>query len=353
MLRRPAALRFSTLLLLNILLLAHLFKFSLLLLVEPRIDARGVRGPRGGRTVFEGTSVIRRWFPRTIRFPRVFESAVRRAGSARGHRATTVELARPRSGGNVWTTVVHGSQQSTVAAGGLLMLRLLGGHCEMTLVSSGLFLRGRTSGYSAPATVETDSVDRRVVVDDCRVVGIVHDGDVHVGDGTVIVERVASPVAAEKADTGVAETVVNAAIEADSGPPVARIPRVEAVFPSPVAWSPEQTDFRREYPRARNPEVAVRTISPIAGDPDIARARADGLRVNWQHWRSDPNGDANSNLCSGLSRDRQESNGEQERTNEASDTHNSHLSGVRWAWPSPTRSGCSPHRTAPMNKNPF
>src|SRR6266571_1160717 len=198
MLRRPAALRFSTLLLLNfpllallhllalrILLLAHLFKFSLLLLVQSRIHARSVRGPRGGRTVFEGTSVIRRWFPRTICFPRVFESAVRRAGSARGHRATTVELARPRSGGNVWTTVVHGSQQSAVAACGLLMLRLLGGHCEMTLVSSGLFLRGRTSGYSAPATVETDSVDRRVVIDDCRVVSVANDDDVHVGDGAV------------------------------------------------------------------------------------------------------------------------------------------------------------------------
>src|SRR6266702_1396911 len=47
---------------LRILPLAHLFKFSLLLLVEPRIDARGVRGPRGRRTVFEGTSVICRRF---------------------------------------------------------------------------------------------------------------------------------------------------------------------------------------------------------------------------------------------------------------------------------------------------
>ena len=113
---------------LRILPLAHLFKFSLLLLVEPRIDARGVRGPRGRRTVFEGTSVICRRFPRTIRFPRIFKSAVRKAGSARGHRATTVELARPWSGGNVWTTVVDRSQQSAVAAGGLLMLRLLGSH---------------------------------------------------------------------------------------------------------------------------------------------------------------------------------------------------------------------------------
>src|SRR5260370_11859587 len=128
------------------------------------------------------------------------------------------------------------------------MLRWLAGHCEMTLVSSGLFLRGRTSGYSAAATVETDPVDRCVVVDDCRVVGVANDGDVHVGDGTVVVERVPSPVAAEIADSGVAETVVNAAIEADSRPPVARITRVEAFFPPPLSSIPHPHTFRRHSP---------------------------------------------------------------------------------------------------------
>src|SRR5260370_7050408 len=104
------------------------------------------------------------------------------------------------------------------------MLRLLGGHCEMTLVSSGLFLRGRTSGYSAAATVETDPVDRCVVVDDCRVVGVANDGDVHVGDGTVVVERVASPVAAEIASSGAPATVANAPITTNPRPPPAPIP---------------------------------------------------------------------------------------------------------------------------------
>src|SRR6266704_721699 len=110
---------------------------------------------------------------------------------------------------------------------------MLAGRCH--------FPRRRTSIGSAPAAIKADPVD--VVVDDCRVVGIVNDGDVHVGHRAVVVVVATSPVAAEKADTGVAETVVNAAVEADFGSPVARRPRVEAASPSPVARSPEQTDF--------------------------------------------------------------------------------------------------------------
>src|SRR5712692_5090197 len=100
----------------------------MLLLLHTRIEVRGIRGPRGGWTVFEGTPVIRRRFPRTICFPRIFERAVRGDWSARFHRAVAMELARPRSGSDVWTTVIHRSQQSAVAAGGLLMLCLLGSH---------------------------------------------------------------------------------------------------------------------------------------------------------------------------------------------------------------------------------
>ena len=101
------------LLALHILLLAQLFYFSLLLLLQPGIDARGVRGARGGRTVFEDAPVvIRRRIARTIRFPtirfpRVFDRTIRVSGSATFHRAAAAELARPRSGGNVWTTVIH------------------------------------------------------------------------------------------------------------------------------------------------------------------------------------------------------------------------------------------------------
>src|SRR5713226_7591571 len=116
------------LLALHILLLAHLFHFSVLLLLQTRIEARSIWGPRGGWTVFEGAPVIRGRFARTICFPRVFGRTIWGDRSASFHRAVAMELARPRTSGNVWTTVIHRCQQSTVAARGLLMLGLLGGH---------------------------------------------------------------------------------------------------------------------------------------------------------------------------------------------------------------------------------
>src|SRR5260370_5431832 len=175
----------------------------------------------------------------------------------------------------------------------------------MTLASRCHFLRRRTGNGSARAAVKADPFDGAVVVDDCRVVGIVYDGDVHVGHRAIVVIRAASPVAAEKPGTGVAETVVNAAVEADFRSPVSRGPSVEAIFERPIPWSPEQTDFRREHPRARNPEITIRPIGPIAGNPNVAWLRTDGLHIHWQHRRTNPNGDADSSLRSGFHRDRE------------------------------------------------
>src|SRR6267154_2780547 len=137
--------------------------------------------------------------------------------------AAAVEFAGPRCGGNVWTTVVHRSQQSAVAAGGLLMPRLFRGHGDVVLTGRFHLSRRRTSCGSAPAAIEADA--GAIDVDDRRVVGIVNDGDVHVGYRAIVVVVATSPVAAEKADTGVTKTVVNAAVEAD--------------FRSPVAWRPD------------------------------------------------------------------------------------------------------------------
>src|SRR5258708_11730041 len=225
------------------------------------------------RTVFDGAPVFRR-FTWMVCLLRVFEGAIRIAMSASFHRGASVEFARPRCGGNVGTTVVHRSQQSAVATGGVLMLRLFGSHGDVVLAHRFHLSRRRTSSNSVAAAIKADAAD--VVVDDRRVVGIVNDGDVHVGHRAVVVVVATSPVAAEKADTGVAETVVNATVEADFGSPVARRPFVEAVFESPIPWSPQKADFRRGYPGSGNPEVAVRPVGPVARSPDVARSRTDG-----------------------------------------------------------------------------
>src|SRR5215469_4161932 len=216
-----------------------------------------------------------------------------------------MEFAGPRAGRNVRTAVVHRSEQRAVCSGRVLMLRLHGGHGNVTLVSGLQLLTSWTSRGATGTTVEAHAVDRRVVVDHGCVVGVAHDGDVDVGHRAVVVVSATLPVTAEEAGAGVAESVVDSAIEANFRSPVAVVPNVEAVIPVPEARSPEQANFRRKDPRAWNPEVAIGTVGPIAGGPDVAGSWADWLDIHGQYRRTNPNRDAHSNLCSGWNRYRQ------------------------------------------------
>src|SRR6266478_4604465 len=110
------------------------------------------------------------------------------------------------------------------------MLRLLGGHVDVALTIRGDFPRSWPGSRASGATVETGPAYRSVVVDDGCGVGVAHDRNVYVGHRTVVVVCAVSPVAAEETDAGVAEPVVNSAIEADLRSPVAGVPHVEVAF---------------------------------------------------------------------------------------------------------------------------
>ena len=99
---------------LRIVLLAQPFHFSLLLLLQPGIDGSGVRRPGGGRTVFVAAAAICRRISRTACFHAVLGRPVRMGTSARRRLAMAFEFARPRSGSDVWPTVVHRGQQCAV-----------------------------------------------------------------------------------------------------------------------------------------------------------------------------------------------------------------------------------------------
>src|SRR5215472_5321297 len=120
-----------------------------------------------------------------------------------------MEFAGPRAGRNVRTAVVHRSKQRAVRSCSFLMLRLHGGHGNVTLVSGLQLLRRWTSCCATRTAVEAHAVDRRVVVDDGCVVGVAHDGDVNIGHRAVVVVSATPPVTAEEAGTGVAESVVD------------------------------------------------------------------------------------------------------------------------------------------------
>jgi hypothetical protein len=114
-----------------------------------------------------------------------------------------------------------------------------------------------------------------------------NDRGVYVHDRRVVEELSPLPVSALEASAHVSESIKNATVEADLFSPVASVPDVNTVAPSPISRSPQETNFGRENPRAWNPVVIAIVIvpSPIAGRPQIAWARTDGLYVHRQKRR--------------------------------------------------------------------
>ena len=118
----------------------------------------------------------------------------------------------------------------------------------------------------------------------------------HMHHGRVVGEDAAPPEAAGKADAAVPKAVIHAAVVADVRAPVAIIEPVMATEPAPVAGSPQRSNIRSRYPRAWNPEVAVRAIGPVTGRPHQPRLGADGLLINRQRWRRKPHADKNTSV---------------------------------------------------------
>jgi hypothetical protein len=82
----------------------------------------------------------------------------------------------------------------------------------------------------------------------------------------------AAPVAALVPDTDITKAVVNAAIVADVGTPVAAVKAVAVVVVAPVAGGPESALVGSLNPDAGDPVIAALTPGPVAGRPEIAVA---------------------------------------------------------------------------------
>src|SRR5262245_10395539 len=99
------------------------------------------------------------------------------------------------------------------------------------------------------AAVKTGAVDDGGVGDHGGVIGVVNNRGIHVGDGTVITKDAASPGSTHKANPGIAEPVIDAAVEAYVRTPVSAVPSVKPVAPTPIAGGPKQSDSRWLHPR--------------------------------------------------------------------------------------------------------
>ena len=178
-------------------------------------------------------------------------------------------------------TVIDGGPQAAIASSGLLVPGLRGRGREVSCAGKPLLFGCRSCIGSTAAAVVADAVHARIV-DDRLVVCVMNDRGVYVHDRGVVEKAAPLPVSALEAGAHVSESIKNATVEADLFSPVASVPEVNAVAPSPISRSPQETNFGRENPRAWDPVIIAIVIvpSPIAGCPQIAWARADGLYIH-------------------------------------------------------------------------
>jgi hypothetical protein len=152
-------------------------------------------------------------------------------------------------------------------------------------------LSRRPRGYPAFSAVEAHS---SAVIDDCLVVRVVDDRRVHTIDRSVVVEVAAIPISTIVPGAVISEAVIDSAIEADIRPPIAGVPEICPVPPTPIAGSPEEPNLRRFHPCAGNPVIVstIRIPSPITGCPNITIAGTHWLGVDRENRGRDCNGDA-------------------------------------------------------------
>lgn len=124
----------------------------------------------------------------------------------------------PVHGRNCWVAVVYAGVLAAVAARGLLVANLCAGGLYVALAHGTLFL-GPWRGGNAPAAVKAGA---HVVVHYHGAVNIrvVHNGNINIAYGCVVLKVPAVPTAAPVAMAGVAKAVVYAAVKADAGAPV-------------------------------------------------------------------------------------------------------------------------------------
>jgi hypothetical protein len=138
-----------------------------------------------------------------------------------------------------------------------------------------------------------------IVADNSSIyVGIADYDGIDPGDRGVVLEPVVIPPSADVAIAIIAVSVVDAAIEANNGRPIAVVPSIviTVVVPAPISGGPEKARLWRKDPGARHPVVTVVTVCPIARSPDVTRLRANRLFVNRQSWRTSSYGYAHRDL---------------------------------------------------------
>jgi len=218
-------------------------------------------------------------------------TVIRRAGSPRFDHPFAREHTRPLSSGNARLTPVYRRAKVMIAERHVLVFALHGSELNVTLVLCSQLVRAWPHVQAAFTTVETDTVHRDVV-DHRPVIDV---GDVsltQVGNRPVVIERTTAPVTALEANTTVPITVVDTTVKTYVRAPIAGVPNIGALSPTPVTRSPQQTRGGCQDPGARDPVIVAVVPSPITWCPDVTDRGAGRLHVHRQRRRREVYGDA-------------------------------------------------------------
>jgi hypothetical protein len=153
---------------------------------------------------------------------------------------------------------------------------------NMPLVHKSFIITRRPTVDSARPTVESHPGS---LVDDYRSVINMNVRDPDVVHTAVVIESPAMPITALVAFAEITEAVINAAVEANMRAPITGMPKISPAAKRPIAWSPQEPGLRCDHPSARYPVIAIWSVSPVAGGPDVSVARARWLRINRQDRR--------------------------------------------------------------------
>lgn len=212
-----------------------------------------------------------------------------------------VKFAGAVGSGKAGTAVIHRMPLIAVVRGKIAMAILIARRLPAALAFPAHFVAVRAS-FDSAAAVEADAV--ALTERDTPFIDVMNHANVYVEDSAIVEKHAVSPFAAVKAAAGVAIPVVDSAIETHVGAPVAAMPNVKAVRKDPVARSPKKLRFGRQHPSSRDPIIAIGAIGPIAGNPNVAGLRANGLCVNRKGRRADADGNAYGYLCAGYAGNR-------------------------------------------------
>ena len=166
--------------------------------------------------------------------------------------------------------MVDAGKLGPVGAGKMLILQLRPHGRSVLFMPSRQFRWSCPHLQSARSADETHPFAAPTIIVHAVLINVMHDADVHIVVGAVVIEMAASPVTALVAEADVAEAVVDAAVKADVRPPIPTVEAIAAMPESPVSGGPESAHVGSLNPPAGYPVVPCRRISPVARRPQIA-----------------------------------------------------------------------------------